>query len=214
MTDHVEMTQMYSTWGDKLLQHTDVLYSIQEDRTFKPITIQIALCEVCDDHCSFCSVAARPLKRKMTWDQLVSVLTDFKELGAKAVEFTGGGNPLLWKHKDIGISEAINIADLIGYDVGVITNSAILGNISQSAADVVSWVRISLPKLDGKLNPEDYDFCNVSETKIGLSYIIHEGTTVTTIRDIEKLVKLHSQIKFVRIAGDQAGLRPKISSWI
>ena len=27
---HKELTQKYSTWGDKLLQHTDVLHSIQK----------------------------------------------------------------------------------------------------------------------------------------------------------------------------------------
>ena len=26
---HIEKTQLYSTWGDKLLQHTDVLYDLQ-----------------------------------------------------------------------------------------------------------------------------------------------------------------------------------------
>ena len=31
---HEELTQSYSTWGDKLLQHTDVLNSIQNDRVF------------------------------------------------------------------------------------------------------------------------------------------------------------------------------------
>lgn len=40
-----KMTQMYSTFGDKLLQHTDVLSSIQNDKTFKPITVQLGLTE-------------------------------------------------------------------------------------------------------------------------------------------------------------------------
>jgi len=35
---HKKMTQKYSTWGDKLLQHTDVLNSIQNNKKFKPIT--------------------------------------------------------------------------------------------------------------------------------------------------------------------------------
>jgi hypothetical protein len=39
-----EKTQKYATWGDKYLQHTDVLYSIQYEDTFKPINIQLCLC--------------------------------------------------------------------------------------------------------------------------------------------------------------------------
>ena len=59
-----EKTQKYATWGDKYLQHTDVLYSIQYEDTFKPINVQLCLCEMCDSDCPFCSVAARPLKRR------------------------------------------------------------------------------------------------------------------------------------------------------
>ena len=32
---HEELTQKYSTWGDKLLQHADVLHSIQKDKILK-----------------------------------------------------------------------------------------------------------------------------------------------------------------------------------
>ena len=58
---HKELTQKYSTWGDKLLQHTDVLYSIQHNKKFQPITIQLSPTEVCSSGCPFCSVAERPL---------------------------------------------------------------------------------------------------------------------------------------------------------
>ena len=32
---HKDLTEQYSTWGDKLLQHTDVLNSIQQQKIFK-----------------------------------------------------------------------------------------------------------------------------------------------------------------------------------
>lgn len=48
---HFDLTQKYSTWGDKLLQHADVLNSIQNDGVFKPITIQLAPTEGCDSDC-------------------------------------------------------------------------------------------------------------------------------------------------------------------
>ena len=95
MDKHEDMTQKYSTWGDKLLQHTDVLYSIQRDKIFKPITIQICPCEICDSDCPFCSVAGRPLKSYMPFSDIKQVLEDFKSIGAKSVEITGGGNPML-----------------------------------------------------------------------------------------------------------------------
>jgi len=77
---HEELTQVYSTWGDKLLQHTDVLDSIQSKKKFKPITIQLAPLEACDSDCPFCSVAGRPLKSYIPFKDIKQILTDFKTL--------------------------------------------------------------------------------------------------------------------------------------
>ena len=77
---HEELTQSYSTWGDKLLQHTDVLNSIQNDKVFKPINIQLAPLEACDSDCPFCSVAGRPLKSYIPFKDIKQILTDFKTL--------------------------------------------------------------------------------------------------------------------------------------
>ena len=94
---HKDLTQKYSTWGDKLLQHTDVLHSIQKDKIFKPITIQLSPTETCSSGCPFCSVAERPLKSYLPMVKIRKVLDDFKYLGAKSVEITGGGEPMLYR---------------------------------------------------------------------------------------------------------------------
>src|SRR4051812_38133465 len=125
MDKHEELTQSYSTWGDKLLQHTDVLYSIQNKKEFKPITIQLAPVEMCDSDCNFCSVAGRPLKSYLPFEQIKQILIDFKELGAKSLENSGGGNPLLYRDKEAkkNINHIIEFAANLGYDIGIISNS-------------------------------------------------------------------------------------------
>lgn len=95
MSDHEEKTQQYSTWGDKLLQHTDVLYSIQSEKTFKPINVQLAPCEMCDSDCPFCSVAGRPLKSFIPFDKIKKCLEDFRSLGAKSVELSVKGDEFI-----------------------------------------------------------------------------------------------------------------------
>ncbi len=118
-----EKTQKYSTWGDKYLQHTDVLYSIQYEEKFKPINVQLSLCEICDSDCPFCSVAARPLKSYIPWPKLVKMMEDFKTLGAKAVEITGGGNPMLYRDKEHkkDINDVVMLCSKLDLDVGIIT---------------------------------------------------------------------------------------------
>lgn len=216
------LVQQYGSWGDKLLQHTDVLYSIQYNQKFKPITVQLSLCEICDSDCPFCSVAARPLKSYMHWPKVVKLLEDFKELGAKSVEITGGGNPLLYRDKENKktVNDVIELAGEMGFDVGIITNTEKLErHLDPKVYHYINWIRISLIKLDEGKNPEDYDFGSFPRSKMGLSYIIYEstggipdelsrtnkpytGTTIETIEKMARLIELNPEMKFVRIAGN------------
>lgn len=222
MTSYEEKTQKYSTWGDKYLQHTDVLYSIQYEDSFKPINVQLCLCEVCDSDCPFCSVAARPLKSYIEWDKLVKLLEDFRSLGAKALEITGGGNPMLYRDKAAkkDINDVVRLAADLGFDVGIITNTENLErHLKPEVYDCINWIRVSLIKLDEGKAPEDYDFGSFPKDKIGLSYIIYDstngvpdelsrtnkpyvGTTVESIQRIAKLIELNPEIKFCRIGGN------------
>jgi hypothetical protein len=220
MSRHEELTQQYSTWGDKLLQHTDVLYSIQLGRKFKPITIQLAPTELCNSDCPFCSVAGRPIKSYMPFSQIQQVLHDFADLGAKAVEITGGGNPMLYRDRGTGttINDIVREAWDLGLSVGIITNSHDLSRLKPEVHNKVSWIRVSLIQLDEGRQPEDYNFAGFPEERIGFSYIIYEtggvqdalsrtnrtykGTTNETIRRMARLVELHPKVKFVRIAGN------------
>ena len=82
----------------------------------------------------------------------------------------------------------------------------------------VNWLRVSLIKLDEGKEPADYDFGSFPREKIGLSYIIYdgtgdapdelsrtnkiyEGTTPETIEKIVEIIKLNPEIKFCRLAG-------------
>lgn len=221
---HKKKTQQYSTWGDKLLQHTDVLHSLQNEKKIKPITIQLSPLEICDSDCPFCSVADRPLKSRLPFGKIIEILEKFKDLGAKSLELTGGGNPMLYKDKYNNerkdINDIIDLAKKLNYDVGLITNT---NNptffLNESSIKNLSWIRISLIKLDEGFTPEDYDLKNIPKGKLGFSYIIYgdtdeepnpysrtkkhyKGTTVTTIKNMARLVELNSDVKFVRIAGN------------
>ncbi len=222
--EHKEKTQMYSTWGDKLLQHTDVLYDLQVNKKVRPITIQLAPVEACDSDCPFCSVAARPLKSKIPFEKIKKILTDFKELGAKSLEITGGGNPMLYRDSyngvNVNINDVIDFAHSIGYDIGIITNTNDITKIlKQENYDKLKWLRISLIKLDEGKTPEDYNFGTFPQSKLAFSYIIYEstgeqpdplsrtkkpyaGTNVDSIKKMAKLVSLFPNVKFVRIAGN------------
>jgi len=219
-----EKTQLFSTWGDKLLQHTDVLYELQKNKKVVPITIQLAPVEACDSDCPFCSVAARPLKSKIPFEKIKNILINFKELGAKSLEITGGGNPMLYRDNyngnNVNINDIIEFAHTLGYDIGIITNTNDITKVlKQENYDKLKWLRISLIKLDEGKAPEDYNFGLFPQDKLAFSYIIYEstgdkpdilsrtkkpyaGTTVESIKNMAKLISLYPNTKFVRIAGN------------
>jgi tRNA A37 methylthiotransferase MiaB len=85
-----QQTQAYSTWGGKLLQHTDVLHAIQAKKEFRPITVQLAPTEACDSNCPFCSVSWRAVDKKIPFAVIEKGLREFRALGAKSIELTGG----------------------------------------------------------------------------------------------------------------------------
>jgi hypothetical protein len=195
-------TQAFSTWGNKLLQHTDVLYGIQNKRHFKPITIQLGPTELCDSDCPFCSVQNRPTDQKIPFDKIAKGLFEFRELGAKSLELTGGGNPCIYRDGQRNINDIIRYAHGFGYEIGIITNSHDLPrHIDSKLAKLIKWIRVSLIKLDEGKAPLDYNFKGF-EDKIAFSYIVYGGTTVESVNKIAELVKLWPTAKFVRIAAD------------
>jgi len=222
MKSYEDKTQKYSTWGDKLLQHADLLASIQIEDKFKPVTVQLSLCEMCDSDCPFCSIAARPLKSYIPWEQVKQLLLDFKDLGAKSIEITGGGNPMLYRDKETkkNINDVIKFAHECGFDIGIITNTEKLErHLNPEVYPYINWIRISLIKLDERIAPEQYDFGSFPHSKLGFSYIIYDstgdgpdelsrtnkpyqGTTVESIERIAKLIELNPNVKFCRIAGN------------
>lgn len=196
-----QLTQHYSTWGDKLLQHTDVLWHLQQNDAFRPITVQLAPTETCDSDCPFCSVGNRPSGR-IPFDKIMLGLKTFKALGAKSIEITGGGNPLLYRDGDKKISDVVLEASKIGYAIGIITNSERPATwLTSDAIAACKWIRVSLAKLDEGLNADGFDFAGC-EDRIGLSYIFHSASRFDILHEIKKLLDRWPSLKFVRLAPD------------
>ena len=197
--NYEEMTQKYSTFGSKLLQHCDVLDSIQREYIWKPITVQLSLTSACGFRCSFCSVQNRPQGVNIPIKTVKKSLLDFKELGAKALEITGGGEPLLYEK----VNEVIEFADTLKYDIGVISSyPEPKTKIQKRNLEIIKWLRVSLNGLDENLRPEHYNFHNIPKGKLAFSYIINDRTNNQVLNNIYELVQNYPEVKFVRIAGD------------
>lgn len=181
--------KLYTSTQTKLLHNLDRLQEMQHG-IFRPISIQLAPTDVCNLSCVMCSVKERE-GNELTLEQCIQVLTSFKELGAKTVEFTGGGDPTMYKH----INEIITCAYDLGYDIGLITNGVKLNNITTFNLSKLTWLRISLNCLD---YVKDIDINIPVNVTLGFSYV---WTDLSDELKLEKIAEYYKKYNaaYVRV---------------
>lgn len=181
----------YSSSIGKMVKNADLLKKISEEKKFIPQTIQLIPTEVCNLNCSFCSLKNKQ-QTQLSLEQIKKILDDFKSLGAKAVEITGGGEPTLHPQ----INEIINYAYDNGFKIGMISNGTMVNKkINYDNLKKLTWLRISLNCLD-QVPSINLDIPN--NVSLGFSYVWNEKGTPELLKRINDMAEKHN-VKFVRI---------------
>lgn len=140
----------------KAAWHTRDIEELRVGRNIVPHHVYLIISDLCNQNCSFCSYRSEigwsssrfgadtgkgftmNPNRKIAAEKAFEILDDFAELGVRAVQFTGGGEPTV--HPDC---EAIFAYALHkGLQVGLVTNGT-----KQLNAELVkrfSWLRVSI----------------------------------------------------------------------
>ncbi|QUC64786.1 radical SAM protein [Nitrosopumilus sp. K4] len=132
-------------FNKKILFHPEKIAAYKEGERPFPTTIEVDLTNRCNHRCSFCfyaeHIGVEADKPSLETELLKKRLQEAKELGTKAISFTGGGEPTI--HKDY--LEMIEFANGIGLDIGTITNgSAITERNVERYVNNLQWIRISM----------------------------------------------------------------------
>ena len=112
-----------------------------------PIYIRIKPTNICNQKCYYCGYADDILfegrcveKREyIPWKILEYTLYDLKDIGVKALTFSGGGEPLCYPH----FSEMLDLVEKLGFDYSTITNGQALKNEYACKLRNAKWVRVS-----------------------------------------------------------------------
>jgi len=132
----------------KAFRHRDVIDAIGKKVPSSLPHVELILADLCQQSCKFCAYrldgyASNQLfddRRIMSTDKALEIIDDCAEIGVKAVQFTGGGEPTIHKSfKDCAL-RVINH----GMTMALVSNGV---RITPELAEVIvcgSWVRISL----------------------------------------------------------------------
>lgn len=182
----MSLEKKYTSTQHKLRQHPDRLLEIGRG-IYRPISIALAPTDYCQLSCQFCSVKNRDMD-ELDLYKAKRAMYDFKMLGAKTIEFTGGGDPTMYH----GINELIRFGNQLGYEMGMISNGVDLKKVVE--LDKLTWLRLSLNSLDVY---EDIHIPRYNGT-LGFSYVWHEESNPKIFDKIEDYVK-RFDAKYVRV---------------
>ena len=179
----------------KIFGHLEEIQKVRNGKRVAPIYIRIKPTNLCNQNCYYCHyknpyltldqyVPADEIKR----EKMLEIVRDMKDIGVKAVTFSGGGEPLLYPY----IEETMEAVLDAGIDLSIITNGTLLTGRKAELLSQAKWVRISLEsgcaetysKIRGVAGEAFEDLCeNIREfaqnkskdCELGINFVIGPG---------------------------------------
>ena len=179
----------------KIIWHPEKLESLLNKKVTAPIYVRIKPTNRCDHKCFWCSydpeaknILSEDINRndEIPKEKMMEILSDFKDMGVKAVTYSGGGEPLVYQY----ILETFKKTLEENIDLSIITNGQQLFGEKAELLSEAKWIRISadycnsktfkesrrIPeKLFYKLKENIKKFSNIknSDCELGINFVIH-----------------------------------------
>lgn len=139
--------------------HLDRLTAIREGLHPRPVHAHLILSDLCNQDCSFCAyrlstglsnelfvgesevakIGTNNPKRQIPVDRAIELVEDCAEVGVRAIQFTGGGEPTVHPHH----LEVMNRAQQLGMETALVTNGVKLDPYSP-VIRAHKWIRVSV----------------------------------------------------------------------
>ena len=171
----------YSPW--KAVHHMDKIEQLRDGKMITPVLLKIIPTNRCNRKCHFCweAEANQQYKETLETEIIMKLLKDFGELGGKAVELAGGGEPTV--HPDFKL--IIDTIREMGFELGMPTNGLGLSEDIIDSLSFATWIRVSVNayskevyKEVSKVEPPSEDMyrllCKKVQGVVGASFVITE----------------------------------------
>lgn len=148
----------------KIFYHPEILDKLMKHERVQPVYIRIKPTNRCNHNCNYCHYRNAYLNLdeynptdEIPRDKMLEIVSDMKDMGVKAVTFSGGGEPLLYSY----IEETMEAILDAGIDLSIITNGSLLSGKRAELLSHAKWVRISLESVN------DEEYCRIRGIKKG-----------------------------------------------
>jgi len=184
----------------KILLDQELVESMEKNKRILPRHIQLNPENICTQDCSWCSCGKRNKSLEMPYEDIIDIMSKFKELGAKSTTITGGGEPLCHPR----INEILKQIKKMNIDIGLVTNADLIKRLDRKSLEAITWMRISLG--DGRKLDDRY-WINLAETispqvDYSFSYVVaSQDYDFGLIRRMIKFANLYN-FTHVRIVND------------
>lgn len=147
------MTHKQLYGAQKFMLFPEHVRALQEQRVIAPVHIRIKPMNHCNHDCWYCAYRVSnlqlgediDLKDRIPEAKMFEIVDDVIAMGVKAITFSGGGEPLLYKP----LPEVIRRLAQAGIRVASLTNGVNLkGRMADAFAEHGTWVRISTDAWD------------------------------------------------------------------
>jgi cyclic pyranopterin phosphate synthase len=136
----------------KVIANVDRVLEFIDTGNTAPVLVEVDPSNACNHACSFCLSSYIHFEKYkgteafsravMPKDMLMKLCEDFVEMGVRAVNWTGGGEPTLNRH----LKDAIAYCGENGIKQGMFTNGTLFDrwDMFETLVDHMTWVRISV----------------------------------------------------------------------
>ncbi|VVB82616.1 Coenzyme PQQ synthesis protein E [uncultured archaeon] len=204
----------------KVFCHPEKLKSLLEGKITAPIHVRLKPTNKCNHDCFSCSYSfewskfhpTMSRKDEIPKEKMDEILSDFSEMGVKAITYSGGGEPLIYPHIIPTLEQTINY----GIDFAMNTNGQKLSGEKAELLSHASWVRVSANAIDAKTfshfrkrpekwfdeltsNIKNFARIKLPSCNLGINFVVHK----------ENVSQIYESVKFFKELGvDNIKLSP------
>lgn len=168
----------------KLIHHHEHLNKMEHGITTAPIHVSVWPVINCQLNCPYCCFRNMPRDdTQLELNEFCLAVDVLHKYGLKALEFAGGGEPLLWD----SFEQAVDYVYNKNLKISLVTNGILLDSISKEVLKKLSWIRVSLQSI--KLS-KMIAFDNIPENvKRSGSLIIYDNSKLKTLKDFHSFAQ-------------------------